>query len=67
MKLHLGCGTRYLEGYVHIDLADYDHIDIKSSVDLLDKIENDFDYILYAIWLSTWYEVMVLKEIENGV
>ena len=26
-KLHLGCGKRYLQGWVHVDLANYPHID----------------------------------------
>ena len=34
IKLHLGCGKRYLPGYIHIDLDSYSHInyvhDIKS-------------------------------------
>ena len=25
MKLHLGCGERYLDGYTHIDIAEFDH------------------------------------------
>jgi len=35
MKLHLGCGKKYLDGFVHIDLADFEHIDFKSSIDSL--------------------------------
>jgi len=41
IKLHLGSGKRYLAGYLHIDISDHDHIDIKSSVDNLSEIEND--------------------------
>jgi predicted SAM-dependent methyltransferase len=29
IKLHLGCGKRYIPGFIHIDLADYPHIDYK--------------------------------------
>ena len=32
MKLHLGCGRRYLKGFVHIDLADFEHIDYKAPI-----------------------------------
>ena len=31
-KLHLGCGKRILDGWVHIDTSDYDHIDFNQSI-----------------------------------
>jgi ubiquinone/menaquinone biosynthesis C-methylase UbiE len=31
-RLHLGCGKRYLEGYIHIDIADFPHIQYKQSI-----------------------------------
>lgn len=39
MKLHLGCGRRYLKGFVHIDLANFEHIDYKAPINDL----SDFD------------------------
>ena len=27
MKLHIGCGKKYLLGYKHLDVIDYDHVD----------------------------------------
>ena len=33
MKLHLGCGKRYIPGYVHVDAVDYPHVDQVSSID----------------------------------
>lgn len=35
MKLHLGCGSRCIPGWVHVDLADFPHIDIRHGVDVL--------------------------------
>jgi predicted SAM-dependent methyltransferase len=32
IKLHLGCGKRYIPGFIHIDLADYPHIDYKRDI-----------------------------------
>ena len=66
MKLHLGSGSRYLEGYVHIDIADYEHIDINSSVDKLNTIDNDTIDEIYASHVLEYFDrnevESVLKE-----
>ena len=30
MKLNLGCWHRYIPGFIHVDLCDFEHIDHKS-------------------------------------
>lgn len=40
MKLHLGCGQRYLDGYTHVDLAEFEHIDYRVSIDKLEMFES---------------------------
>lgn len=40
MKLHLGCGKRFLPGFIHIDIADFPHVDFVSGIDNLSHIEN---------------------------
>ena len=66
MKLHLGSGVRYLEGFLHIDIADYEHIDIKSSVDKLDKIDDGTVDEIYASHVLEYFDrnevESVLKE-----
>ena len=66
MKLHLGSGSRYLEGYLHIDIADYEHIDINSSVDKLNTIDNDTIDEIYASHVLEYFDrnevESVLKE-----
>jgi predicted SAM-dependent methyltransferase len=66
MKLHLGSGSRYLEGYLHIDIADYEHIDINSSVDKLNTIDNDTIDEIYASHVIEYFDrnevEFVLKE-----
>lgn len=32
MKLHLGCNKRFIPGFVHVDLADYAHINHRHEV-----------------------------------
>jgi len=47
MKLHLGCGKRFIPGYVHIDAIDYPHVDHVSTIDNLSFIENDSVEVIY--------------------
>jgi len=48
MKLNLGCWKRYIPGFVHVDLADYDHIDYKRSVDDLSCFKDGSAELIYA-------------------
>ena len=48
MKLHLGCGKRYFPGWVHIDIANYEHIDHNVSIYPLDMFEDNVADIIYA-------------------
>ena len=48
MKLHLGCGKKFIAGFKHVDLLDFGHIDYKTSVDDLYFAENDSIDIIYA-------------------
>lgn len=46
MKLHLGCGNRYIPGFVHIDAVDFPHVDHVASIDNLSFIpDNSVDLI----------------------
>lgn len=48
MKLHLGCGKKYIPGFIHIDLVDFEHIDYKRSIDDLSIFENNSVDLIYA-------------------
>lgn len=48
MKLHLGCGKRYIPGFVHIDGLSYPHIDHIQPVDRLDNIHSNSCDLIYA-------------------
>lgn len=47
MKLHLGCGKRYIPGFVHIDAIDYPHVDHVASIDNLSFIPDDSVDLIY--------------------
>lgn len=66
MKLHLGCGKRYLEGFYHVDLADYDHIDLEHDIAKLPMFEDDSIELIYCSHALEYYDrqqvIEVLKE-----
>ncbi len=65
-KLHLGCGERYLEGYIHVDINTFDHIDYLTKVDDLSMFENDSVNEIYASHVLEYFDIFesidVLKE-----
>ena len=48
LKLHLGCGKRYLPGWTHIDLVSYPHIDYLHRIDKLEIFNDDSVDDIYA-------------------
>ncbi len=48
MKLHLGCGKRFIPGWTHVDGLKFDHIDYVSKLDTLDFLDSESVDIIYA-------------------
>ena len=48
MKLHLGCGQRYIPGFVHVDIAPYPHVDHVGPVDDLSWVADGSVELVYA-------------------
>ncbi len=65
-QLHLGCGKRHIPGFIHVDLADFPHIDHRHPIDRLPMIADasvDLIYCCHALEYFDRIEVMdVLKE-----
>ncbi len=47
MKLHLGCGRRFIPGYVHVDVVDHPHVDHVSSIDNLSFLPDASVQVIY--------------------
>ncbi len=66
IKLHLGCGARYLKGYIHIDLADYSHINHKHNIKYLPMFKDDSVDLIYSSHALGYFDrievIEVLKE-----
>jgi len=48
MKLHIGCGKKYLPGYKHVDVIDYEHVDYVCDARHLKMIEDETVSEIYA-------------------
>lgn len=48
VKLHLGCGKRFLKDFIHIDLADLPHIDHRHDIKTLPMFEDESVDLIYA-------------------
>jgi len=66
VMLHLGCGKRYLPNYIHIDLADYPHIDYKHDIRTLPMFKDLSVDLIYASHVIEYFDrvevIEVLKE-----
>lgn len=48
LKLHLGCGKKFIPGYIHIDAVEFPHVDHVATVDRLSFIKNNSIDVIYA-------------------
>ena len=48
LKLHLGCGKRYIPGFVHVDLDDFPHIDHRVSIARLPMFADESAELIYC-------------------
>jgi predicted SAM-dependent methyltransferase len=66
VKLHLGCGDKYIPGFIHIDIAHFPHIDYRQSITLLPQFDDDsvdYIYCCHALeYLDRDEAVLALKE-----
>jgi len=56
IKLHLGCGKRYLPGFVHIDMVDFPHIDYKQNVKDIHQFEDNSVDLIYASHVLEYFD-----------
>jgi predicted SAM-dependent methyltransferase len=66
LKLHLGCGERYIEGFYHIDIKPYAHVNRCASVTDLGFIQTGTVDLIYACHVlehfGRWEYMGVLTE-----
>lgn len=48
IRAHLGCWTRFIPGFIHVDLCDFPHIDYRSSIDKLTFFPDNSVSLIYC-------------------
>ena len=56
VRLHLGCGKRYIPGFLHIDRDDYAHIDHRSGVMDLSFAADAECELIYACHVLEYFD-----------
>jgi predicted SAM-dependent methyltransferase len=63
MLAHLGCGKRRLAGYVHVDLADYPHIDHRHDIRTLPMFPDSSLNGIYASHSLEYFDRVEVVEV----
>ncbi len=63
LKIHLGCGKREMPGYVHIDLADFPHIDHNHDVSRLPMLDDDSTQLIYASHVLEYFDRVEVADV----
>lgn len=56
LKVHLGCGKRQMPGYMHIDLADFPHIDHNHDIRTLPMLDDAAAQLIYASHVLEYFD-----------
>tara|TARA_A100001515_G_scaffold143839_1_gene146110 strand:- start:11961 stop:12515 length:555 start_codon:yes stop_codon:yes gene_type:complete len=67
IKLHLGCGSKYLDGFIHIDVDDKEHVDYPNTdISNLYMIEDNSVDLIYTCGSFEYFDreeaLLVLRE-----
>lgn len=63
LQLHLGCDKRYIPGFVHVDLADFPHIDYRHDVHTLPMFEDNSVDLIYACHVIEYFDRIEVLEV----
>ncbi len=63
MKLHLGCGKRYLEGYVHVDIDQHKHINFQHEINYLPMFKDNTADEIYSCGVLEYFDSFEVKKV----
>jgi predicted SAM-dependent methyltransferase len=61
--LHLGCGKRYIPGFVHVDVDDFPHIDHKTDIADLHMFEDASIDLIYSSHALEYFDRVEVKRV----
>jgi len=56
IQLHLGCGKKFIPGFIHIDLDDYPHIDYRHEISRLPMFKNNSVDLIYCCHAFEYFD-----------
>ena len=62
-KLHLGCGPKYIPGFIHIDAIEYEHIDHCTNIDNLEFFDDSSVDLIYNCHVLEHFRRDQLKKV----
>jgi len=63
LQIHLGCGKRYIPGFIHVDLDDYPHIDYKSDIAHLPMFKDNSADLIYCCHALEYFDREEVKAV----
>jgi len=63
IKLHIGCGERYIPGFIHVDIRKFPHIDYIASVDKLDMFQDKSVDLVYSCCLLEHFKICQIEDV----
>ena len=63
MKLHLGCGKRFIPGFIHVDLAPFPHIDYVQDIRRLTNFKKNSASLIYVCQVLSYFDREEIPEV----
>jgi predicted SAM-dependent methyltransferase len=63
MKLHLGCGKRFLKGFVHVDIEKFSHVDFVSKLHELEAFPGNSISEIYCSHAISYYSRSTIDQV----
>jgi len=63
VKVHLGCGKRYIPGFIHVDLDAFPHIDYRSGIEALPMFADDSADLIYCSHAFEYFDREQVPEV----